>query len=125
MVHHNVCPLCSSDKTGLLLKCNDHFVSGEEFTLFKCRECNFIFTQDYPEEDEIGRYYESEDYISHSDTSKGFSNKLYRLARSFMLRRKRNLIIKTTTRDFLQHFGRILNTGTRYNFSFQLPDKNR
>jgi len=96
MVHHNVCPLCSSDKTGLLLKCNDHFVSGEEFTLFKCRECNFIFTQDYPEEDEIGRYYESEDYISHSDTSKGFSNKLYRLARSFMLRRKRNLIIKTT-----------------------------
>jgi len=96
MVHHNVCPLCSSEKTGLLLKCNDHFVSSEEFSLFKCRECNFIFTEDYPEEDEIGRYYESEDYISHSDTSKGFSNKLYRLARSLMLRRKRNLIIKSS-----------------------------
>lgn len=94
MVHHNLCPLCSSDKTGLLLESTDYFVSKKEFGLFKCSDCSFVFTQDYPDAAEIGRYYESDDYISHSDTSKGLSNKLYRIARSIMLKRKRNLILK-------------------------------
>ena len=49
-----------------------------------------------PEEQEIGQFYESDDYISHSDTSKGLANKLYRIARNAMLRRKRNLIYSTT-----------------------------
>jgi SAM-dependent methyltransferase len=96
MVHHAVCPLCSSDKTGLLFACTDHFVSRKEFAVFKCSGCGFLFTQDYPEQTEIGGYYESEEYISHSDTSKGFSNKLYQIARSIMLGRKKVLVEKTT-----------------------------
>jgi len=96
MVHHKVCPLCSSEKIGLLFRCYDFFLSKKEFPVFKCAECGFSFTQDYPEESEIGYYYESDDYISHSDTSKGLSNKLYRVARNRMLRRKRNLIRSTT-----------------------------
>jgi SAM-dependent methyltransferase len=96
MVHHDVCPLCSSDKTGLLFNCNDHFVSRKDFAVFKCSDCGFSFTQDYPEESEIGAFYESEEYISHSDTSKGFSNKLYRIARTIMLGRKKVLVEKIT-----------------------------
>jgi SAM-dependent methyltransferase len=92
MVHHDVCPLCSSEKIALHLNCNDHFISKKDFAIFKCSACGFTFTQDYPEEDEIGQYYESDNYISHSDTSDGFSNKLYRIARRIMLRRKKNLI---------------------------------
>ena len=57
-------------------------LSVKDFAVYKCSECGFAFTQDYPEETEIGKYYESEDYISHSDTSKGLSNKLYRVART-------------------------------------------
>ena len=49
-----------------------------------------------PDENEIGAYYESDDYISHSDTSEGFSNKLYHLARSFMLKRKTGIVRKVT-----------------------------
>jgi SAM-dependent methyltransferase len=92
MVHHNECPLCSSEKISLYFRCVDHFISKEVFEVYKCTECNFEFTQDYPEEIEIGRFYESDDYISHSDTSKGFSNKIYRLLRSVMLVKKRRII---------------------------------
>lgn len=95
MVHHEVCPLCS----GRIIpefSCTDFFVTGEQFALFRCTECRFLFTQDHPSESEAGRYYESEEYISHSDTSKGLINKAYRVARDFMLKRKRSLVKKVT-----------------------------
>lgn len=91
MIHHEVCPLCS----GRIIPeftCTDFFVSGEQFALFRCTECSFIFTQDHPSESEAGRYYESEEYISHSDTSKGLINKAYRVARDLMLKSKRSLV---------------------------------
>lgn len=92
MVHHNVCPLCFSEKIGLQFICNDHFLSKKDFPVFKCSACDFLFTQDYPNESDIAEYYESDNYISHSDTSKGFANKLYRMVRSIMLHRKKHLI---------------------------------
>jgi 2-polyprenyl-3-methyl-5-hydroxy-6-metoxy-1,4-benzoquinol methylase len=96
MVHQEVCPLCSSEKIALLFRGTDHFISKEVFPVFRCGSCNFIFTQDYPDENEIGHYYESEEYISHSDTTKGFSNKLYRIARGIMLQSKKSLVLKST-----------------------------
>jgi SAM-dependent methyltransferase len=59
-------------------------------------ECGFIFTGEHPAEQEIGKYYESDDYISHSDTSKGLINKLYQVARNFMLGRKVFTVKKLT-----------------------------
>jgi 2-polyprenyl-3-methyl-5-hydroxy-6-metoxy-1,4-benzoquinol methylase len=96
MAHHKVCPLCSSAEVILYTRCADHLISKEVFDLFKCNACNFLFTQDSPEENAIGRYYESENYISHSDISKGPFNKIYFLARSFMLKRKKRIIRKAT-----------------------------
>jgi len=97
MVHHTVCPLCSSEKIRLQFTCTDYFVSKTNFEVFKCSECDFRFTQDYPDEVDITRYYESNDYISHSDTSEGISNKLYGIARRIMLAKKRNLIRNVTS----------------------------
>jgi 2-polyprenyl-3-methyl-5-hydroxy-6-metoxy-1,4-benzoquinol methylase len=96
MVHHHSCPLCLSEKVAIKFSCSDHFISKEVFQIAQCRDCGFQFTQDAPDEKELGRYYESEDYISHSNTSKGLSNKLYRFARSFMLRRKLAIVNKIT-----------------------------
>ena len=62
----------------------------------KCPACGFRFTQDYPEETEIGKYYESDNYISHSDTSKGISNKLYRLARNVNVSQEETIIRNMT-----------------------------
>jgi SAM-dependent methyltransferase len=94
MVHHNSCPLCLNENVSVKFRSVDHFISKEVFQIAQCEGCGFQFTQDYPDEKEIGRYYESDEYISHSDTSKGLSNKLYRFARSFMLRRKLAIIRK-------------------------------
>jgi SAM-dependent methyltransferase len=96
MVHHDACPLCSSSEISSHFRCTDHFISKEEFSLFRCGSCGFIFTQDYPDEKEIGEYYKSDNYISHSDTSKGFFNKVYLLARTIMLRRKKGLVTRVT-----------------------------
>ena len=96
MSDYHECPLCASEKISLNLVCKDHSISGENFELYKCVSCGFVFTQNHPDESAMPKYYESYDYISHSDTSKGLSNKLYRIVRRIMLRRKRYLIQKNT-----------------------------
>ena len=96
MIHHNICPLCSSPKISHFLSCRDYFISREIFEIDKCTNCGFLFTQNYPDESEIGRYYESDDYISHSDTRKGLTDKAYQIVRRFMLGRKKRMIRKTT-----------------------------
>ena len=96
MVHHVRCPLCLSEMIAVKFKCTDHFISKEAFAIAGCGNCGFLFTQDYPDENEISGYYESEDYISHSDTNEGLLNKLYHLIRQFMLIRKRSMIERTT-----------------------------
>jgi 2-polyprenyl-3-methyl-5-hydroxy-6-metoxy-1,4-benzoquinol methylase len=96
MVHHTRCPLCLSEMISVHFRCTDHFISKEVFDIARCSSCGFLFTQDYPDENEITRYYESVDYISHSDTSKGLLNKLYHLVRQFMLIRKKSIVTKAT-----------------------------
>jgi len=96
MIHYRNCPLCDSANPGLYIQTNDFFLSAEPFSLFRCTLCGFIFTQDHPDEETIGRYYASEDYISHNDSAKGFSSALYRFARNIMLDEKRRIIEKAT-----------------------------
>jgi 2-polyprenyl-3-methyl-5-hydroxy-6-metoxy-1,4-benzoquinol methylase len=92
MIHHKKCPLCSSEKLSSDFRGTDHYISKEEFEVFKCEDCSFLFTQDYPEESEIERFYESEEYISHSDKASGFTDKLYHKARNLMLQKKRRIV---------------------------------
>jgi 2-polyprenyl-3-methyl-5-hydroxy-6-metoxy-1,4-benzoquinol methylase len=96
MIRYSACPACNSPEITFHLACRDHFLTGEEFILFRCGICGLVFTQDHPGVEEIGRYYSSEEYVSHSDTSKGIVNKLYKAARSFMLKSKKSIVIKKT-----------------------------
>jgi SAM-dependent methyltransferase len=96
MIRHNHCPLCFSKRISLHLECTDHLLSGEEFELFRCQECGFIFTREYPDEKSIAAYYESDDYISHDDEAKGSLNRVYLLARDIMLNRKRRIVENVT-----------------------------
>ena len=96
MIAHTICPLCSSAKTILYLRCSDHLLSRDVFDLCKCSDCGFVFTGEYPDEQSIGRYYRSDDYISHDDEAKGFLNRIYQIARHVMLRRKVRMVEKAT-----------------------------
>ncbi len=106
-ITHKVCPLCKSNSIKKRFTCKDHFATGEEFGIIECTGCGFVFTQDVPDEKEIGRYYESPSYISHSNTDKGLVNKVYHQVRSIMLHNKVKLVGKLT----LLKNGRILDYG--------------
>ncbi|HET7896521.1 MAG TPA: class I SAM-dependent methyltransferase, partial [Flavisolibacter sp.] len=71
-IHYSHCPVCNSTNINPLLTVKDFSVSKEEFVVWQCAACALRFTQDVPDENTIGRYYQSPDYISHSNTSKGF-----------------------------------------------------
>jgi len=91
-VHYTHCPVCGSASLDKRYLVKDHTVSGQDFEVLVCRECGLGLTQDIPGIDEIGQYYKAESYISHTDTSKGLINRLYKLVRSFTLRSKRRLV---------------------------------
>jgi 2-polyprenyl-3-methyl-5-hydroxy-6-metoxy-1,4-benzoquinol methylase len=93
-VHYNNCLICGSADIAFVLKAKDETVSGEYFEIWQCNNCTLRFTQDVPDEKNIGGYYKSSTYISHSNTSKGLINKLYHTVRSFTLQSKRKLVEK-------------------------------
>ncbi len=106
------CPLCNGAQIDQVMACKDYYASGEVFDLCRCRDCGFLFTQDFPVEGEIGRYYATPDYISHSDTRKGLVNMVYHWVRKYMLGCKTGLVIRESHRKegFLLDIG----TGTGY-----------
>jgi 2-polyprenyl-3-methyl-5-hydroxy-6-metoxy-1,4-benzoquinol methylase len=97
------CPVCNSDQTHFVLKVKDHSVSGEFFDIFQCSRCSFRFTINIPPDDKIGAYYQSEDYISHSNTRKGIVNVLYHQVRTRTLAVKYHLLEKSTGLRLGQH----------------------
>ncbi|MGZ8545389.1 MAG: class I SAM-dependent methyltransferase [Flavisolibacter sp.] len=105
-VHYSRCPVCDSSQVDPLFTAKDHSVSQQQFVIWQCRECQLRFTQDAPDEDSIGSYYQSEDYISHSNTKKGLINRLYQSVRNYTLNQKASLIT-----SFTKPKGRLLDLG--------------
>ena len=93
MIHYTHCPVCAADKIAPQLTAKDYTVSQQQFSIWHCNNCTVRFTQDVPEQNAIGAFYQSDNYISHSDTKKGIVNSLYHLVRSRTLNAKRKLII--------------------------------
>ena len=86
----SLCPACDNPlKPGMTVR--DHSVSKESFLLLVCDNCKLMKT-DFPEGKEIGRYYHSEDYISHTSKAKGLIQHLYMIIRNHTLNRKFRLL---------------------------------
>jgi 2-polyprenyl-3-methyl-5-hydroxy-6-metoxy-1,4-benzoquinol methylase len=96
IVHYHTCPLCGDNKLQIILEAKDHTVSHQLFKIVQCYNCSLRITQDLPAAAHIGDYYQSDQYISHSDTDRGFINKLYHIVRKRTLARKRKLVQKST-----------------------------
>lgn len=94
MTQYDHCPVCLAKDIKEVLIVKDFTVSEKTFPVFHCNICSARFTQDIPGETEIGAYYQSSNYISHSDTREGLINKLYHLVRNITLKNKRKLIEK-------------------------------
>ncbi|HKR07150.1 MAG TPA: class I SAM-dependent methyltransferase [Bacteroidia bacterium] len=86
------CPVCSSSQFKPFISCEDYTVSHETFQIIQCEGCGFKFTNPRPTEESIGKYYQSTDYISHSNVSKGLINSIYQVVRQFTISKKIKLI---------------------------------
>ena len=104
---YNSCPSCGSTKIASQLNAKDYTVSAETFDVWHCEKCEIRFTQNIPIEEEVGTYYQSEEYISHSNTSKGLVNRLYQTVRNITLRQKRNWVTQVSGKSQ----GKILDIG--------------
>ncbi len=72
----------------------DHLVSSEKFQLLYDPQFEMLVTNPQPAEDELGRYYESENYISHTDGKKGIVSFLYQTVKIYAVKKKVKLIRK-------------------------------
>jgi len=102
-----VCPICQSTHFKPTLSCKDYTVSGENFTVTQCTKCNFRATSPAPENKDLGGYYQSINYISHTSKASTLIDKLYLLARSYTLNWKLNIIsdnlINSTNKTLLDY----------------------
>ena len=76
----------------VLLKVKDYSVSGEIFQLIENKEYGFLETIPKPAAQDLPNYYESEDYISHTDAKRNLFEKVYHVVRKISLKKKLKLI---------------------------------
>ena len=76
----------------LFLTVKDHSVSKETFKLYHDKEIDLVYTHPQPSEQNLPSYYESEDYISHTDGKRSLFEKVYHFIKSIALKNKLNLI---------------------------------
>ena len=97
----------------LYLKTKDHSISGEDFELRHDPNLDMLIT--HPQPKELGKYYESESYISHTDANSSSVDKVYQAVKKYSISKKVRLISRHTkgkktlldfgagTGDFLLH----------------------
>ena len=96
------CLICGQSKIHDLFTAKDHGISQENFIISECLNCKFQFTKNPPVESKIGPYYEATKYISHTEESPNFINKLYFYIRDFMFVEKYKIIRKyNSSNNFL------------------------
>ena len=76
------------------LKIKDFLVSGEEFNVVMNDVHGFLETRPQPRPEELAKYYESDAYISHTDSKKGMVAFLYQAIKRYALKKKTKDIYK-------------------------------
>ena len=93
----------SKDK--LVLKVKDHSVSGEVFELWLDEQYEILVTHPQPSLEKLPSYYESEDYISHTDGRRTLFEKLYHFIKGIALKKKLNLVNSLSTKGSILDIG--------------------
>jgi 2-polyprenyl-3-methyl-5-hydroxy-6-metoxy-1,4-benzoquinol methylase len=74
------------------LTVTDYSVSKETFDLYYDQDLDMLITSPQPSPENLGRYYESSDYISHTDSKRSLFEKAYHFVKGIALKNKLNLI---------------------------------
>lgn len=81
------------------LAVKDHSVSGETFKLLYNSEWDSLETSPQPKAQILSAYYNSEDYISHTDSKRNLLEQVYHQVRKCALKRKLKLINSFQSKD--------------------------
>ena len=74
------------------LTVKDYSVSQETFDLYHDEDLDMLITYPQPSLENLGKYYESVDYISHTDSKRSLFEKCYHFIKSIALKNKLNLV---------------------------------
>ena len=99
----NNCKICDGSEFKLFLNTKDYFYTKEEFTLSKCNNCGFVFTNPVPEN--LGRYYDTEEYLSHDTANVNIISKIYGFIRNLNISRKYNIVSSYVPRGTILDIG--------------------
>lgn len=99
------CPVCKSNKIKYQITAEDFLVTREKFQIYGCLVCGLRFTNPRPNDDQLASYYDSHEYISHGNETSSLVTGLYKIARTFTLRKKRQLIEKISSNKRLLDVG--------------------
>lgn len=88
-----------------LFKVTDHSVSKEKFSLIENSKYGFLETSPLPDISKLSKYYETEEYISHTDAKRNLFEKVYHSVRNYAIKNKIALINKE------QEKGKLLDVG--------------
>lgn len=87
-----VCKVCGSESFEDVFQVQDTLVSGNHFNIKECKKCGLRITYPYPDVSELGSYYLSKDYISHTDRTTTFFEKLYGFVKRHAIKKKVSLV---------------------------------
>ncbi|SNR40922.1 Methyltransferase domain-containing protein [Lutibacter agarilyticus] len=79
--------------------CEDYTVSNQKFDLLYNAQYSMLETFPKPTGEELASYYESSDYISHTDSKETLTDKLYQTIKRVALKNKLNLLNSFQTEE--------------------------
>jgi 2-polyprenyl-3-methyl-5-hydroxy-6-metoxy-1,4-benzoquinol methylase len=103
----NPCPICNKTDIANLLHTKDYSLTNESFEIIECAHCTLRYTFPIPSIEQIAPYYNFPDYISHTDTTSGWMNKLYHAVRNRTLDQKSSWVQSL----FTGYKGKLLEVG--------------
>lgn len=81
-------------ENNIYVQVKDFSVSGESFSLLLDKDLQLLKTAPQPSLENLGSYYESEDYISHTDGTRTLFEKVYQIVKRNAIRKKVKLLSK-------------------------------
>lgn len=100
----------------------DYLVSGEKFQVKKTKIDGILKTTPVPQQKNIGQYYKSNSYISHTDSNDNFIDKIYQIVKKYSIKNKYRTILKhhknpKTLLDIGSGTGDFLSASKQYHIS--------
>lgn len=92
MIKLKNCPVCGASSFKDVFKAPYFRGDNELFQIQECENCQLWVTNPRPGDEELGKYYDTPDYISHTDARKGLIDHMYHWVREYSLKKKVALI---------------------------------